>query len=55
VALWERSVANQHRTNLVERLLARGPMPTFRAQPARVIASAVLAYEPAPSREATAD
>jgi UDP-2,3-diacylglucosamine pyrophosphatase LpxH len=51
VALWERSVAIQHRLNLVERLLARGPLPTSRAQPAKVIASAVLAYEPAPSRD----
>jgi hypothetical protein len=51
VALWERSVAIQHRQNLVERLLARGPMPTSRAQPAKIIASAVLAYEPAPSRD----
>jgi hypothetical protein len=30
-------------------------MPTSRAQPAKVIASAVLAYEPAPSHEATAE
>jgi hypothetical protein len=51
VALWERSVAIQHQQNLVERLLARGPLPTSRAQPAKVIASAVLAYEPAPSRD----
>jgi hypothetical protein len=26
-------------------------LPTSRAQPAKVIASAVLAYEPAPSRD----
>jgi UDP-2,3-diacylglucosamine pyrophosphatase LpxH len=51
VALWERSVAIQHRLNLVERLLTRGPLPTSRAQPAKVIASAVLAYEPAPSHD----
>jgi hypothetical protein len=51
VALWERLVAIQHQQNLVERLLARGPLPTSRAQPAKVIASAVLAYEPAPSRD----
>ena len=48
MALWERSVAIQHRLNLVERLLARGPLPTSRAQPAKIIASAVLAHEPAP-------
>ena len=38
VALWERLVAIQQQQNLVERLLARGPLPTSRAQPAKVIA-----------------
>jgi hypothetical protein len=44
VRLVERSVAVPRRLFLIERLLARGRLPTADGQPPRVLASTTLAY-----------
>lgn len=44
VRLWERRVALPRKLYLLERLLARGKLPTSQSQPPRVLASATLAY-----------